>query len=241
MLKSEDFFDLSDSIYRDLFLDVEYVWDALKRLREYIESAIKPDIQGEILNGAYLIGKNIQIGKNSVIESGACITEPTIIGENTVVRNGAYIRGNVIVGDHCVVGHSSELKGAILLNHSGAPHFNYVGDSILGNHANLGAGTKISNLRIGEGPVKIKVNDQIYDSRQRKLGAIIGDYSETGCNVVLNPGTLIGPGCLIYPNTSVSGYIPPESIVKLRQTLEIVRRKKEREPSEFVINPYFSQ
>jgi NDP-sugar pyrophosphorylase family protein len=225
MLKPEDFFDLSDYIHRDLFLDVEYVWDALKWLREYIESALTPDIQGEILNGAYLLGEDIQIGKNSIVEPGAYIAGPTIIGENTVVRNGAYIRGNVIIGDHCVIGHTSELKSAILLNHSVAPHFNYVGDSILGNHVNLGAGTKLSNLKITKGTVHIKIDDKVYDTRLRKLGAVLGDRAETGCNSILNPGVLIGPGSAVYPNTTVSGYIPPGSIVKLRQTLEIVKKE----------------
>lgn len=225
MLKPEDFFDLRDSSFRDLFLDVECIWDVLKRLREYLESVIKPDIQGEILNGAYLIGKNIQIGKNSVVEPGAYIAGPTIIGENTVVRNGAYIRGNVIIGDHCVVGHSSELKGAILLNHSAAPHFNYVGDSILGNHVNLGAGTKLSNVRLVKDTICVKINDKIYDSGLWKFGAVLGDHVKTGCNSVLNPGTLLGPGSLVYPNATVSGYFPPGSLVKLRQTLEIVKKQ----------------
>jgi NDP-sugar pyrophosphorylase family protein len=222
MLKPEDFFDLSDYTHCDLFLDGEYVWDALKRLCEYIESVIKPEIQGEILDGAYLIGDNIQIGKNSIVEPGAYVAGPTIIGEHTIVRNGAYIRGNVIIGDHCVIGHTSELKGAILLNHSFAPHFNYVGDSILGNQVNLGAGAKLSNLKLTKDTVCIKIDDKVYDSGLRKFGAVLGDRVETGCNSVLNPGALIGPGTVIYPNTTVSGYVPPESIVKLRQTLEIV-------------------
>jgi len=230
MLKPEDFFDLSDYTHHDLFLDVEYVWDVLKRLREYIESVIKSEIQGQVLDGAYLIGENIQIGKNSIVEPGAYITGPTIIGENTVVRNGAYIRGNVIVGDHCVVGHTSELKGVILLNHSAAPHFNYVGDSILGNHVNLGAGSKLSNLKITKDPICVKIDNKVYDSGLRKFGAVLGDYAETGCNSVLNPGTLIGPGSLVYPNALVSGYIPPGSLVKLRQTLEIVKKEENIQP-----------
>jgi NDP-sugar pyrophosphorylase family protein len=174
------------------------------------------------MDGAYVIGDQIQLGKGSVVEPGAYITGPTIIGENTVVRSGAYVRGNVVVGDHCVVGHTSELKGAIMLNYSGAPHFNYVGDSILGNRVNLGAGTKLSNLKIIKGNVKVKVGDAVYDSGLRKFGAILGDNAQTGCNSVLNPGTLLGRGSMVYPNATVTGYVPPESIVKLRQSLEIV-------------------
>ncbi len=225
MLRQEDFFDLNDFAHRELFLDLEYVWDALKVLPEYIESVLTPDIQGTVSDGAYLIGDKIQIGKGSIVEPGAYIAGPTIIGENSVVRHDAYIRGNVIIGEHCVVGHASELKGAILLNHGVAPHFNYVGDSILGNHSNLGAGTKLSNLKIIKATVKVKVGEQIYDSGLRKFGAIIGDNVETGCNSVMNPGTLLAPGSLVYPNATVSGYIPPNSIVKLRQTFEIVERR----------------
>jgi NDP-sugar pyrophosphorylase family protein len=225
MLKPEDFFDLSAYTHQELFRDVEYVWDVLKRLQNYIETVINPEIQGTIFDGAYLMDDQIQIGKGTVVEPGAYIAGPTIIGENTVVRNGAYIRGNVIIGDHCVVGHTSELKGSVLLNYSGAPHFNYVGDSILGNYVNLGAGTKLSNLKMTRATVQVKIEDRVYDSGLRKFGAILGDHAQTGCNSVLNPGTLAGPGSIIYPNASVSGYIPPESIVKLRQTLEIVGRK----------------
>ena len=222
MLRPEDFFDLTDFAHRDVFIDLKYVWDALKRLKDYIVDVIEPQIHGTIMDGAYLIGDQIQIGKDSVVEAGAYITGPTIIGEKTIVRNGAYIRGNVLVGDDCVIGHTSELKGAIMLNHCGAPHFNYVGDSILGNHVNLGAGTKLSNVRIVKASVKVKVNGTLYDSGLRKFGAIIGDYAQTGCNSVLNPGTLLGRESLVYANASASGYVPPRSIVKLRQSLEVV-------------------
>lgn len=225
MLQPENFFALQEFPHREIFAELEYVWDVLKRLSDYLQEMLQPHIEGTVMDGAYLIGDQIQIGKGSVIEPGAYIAGPTIIGENTVVRQGAYIRGNVIVGDHCVVGHTSEVKSAILLNHSGAPHFNYVGDSVLGNHVNLGAGTKLSNLKILQGTVKVKIDDSVYDSGLRKFGAILGDRSETGCNSVLNPGTLIGPDSLVYPNATVSGYIPPNSIVKLRQTLEIVKRE----------------
>ena len=163
MLQPEDFFDLTDVTHRDLFADVDYVWDVLKRLKDYIIDIIEPGIHGIVMEGAYLIGDQIQIGKGSVVEAGAYITGPTIIGENTTVRNGAYIRGNVLVGDNCVIGHTSELKGAVLLNHCDAPHFNYVGDSILGSHVNLGAGTKLSNVRIVKGNVKVKVNNTVYE------------------------------------------------------------------------------
>ncbi len=225
MLKPEDFFELHDFAHRDIFVDLEYVWDTLKRLSEYIESAIKPGIYGTVQEGAYLSGDNIQIGKGSVVESGAYIAGPTIIGENTRIRHGAYIRGNVLVGDHCVVGHASELKASILLDYGDAPHFNYVGDSILGNHTNLGAGTRLSNIKIIKGTVTVKIDGKVYDSGLRKLGAIIGDAVETGCNSVLNPGVLLGRGSLVYPNATVSGYIPPGSIVKLRERVKVIEQR----------------
>ncbi|MBD3307371.1 glucose-1-phosphate thymidylyltransferase [candidate division KSB3 bacterium] len=213
---------MTNFAHRELFADLDGVWEVLKRLPAYIEQILHPQILGTVAEGASLVGDQIQIGNGSVIEPGAYIAGPTIIGEHTIVRHGAYIRGNVIVGDHCVVGHASELKGSILFDHSGAPHFNYVGDSILGNHVNLGAGTKLSNLKMLKGSVHVKMGQRVYDSGLRKFGAILGDRAETGCNAILNPGTLIGPGSLVYPNITVSGYIPPHSIVKLRQTQEVV-------------------
>lgn len=225
MLKPEDFFDLTAYTHRELFANVEYVWDVLKRLREYIENTIKPGIEGTILDGAYLMDDRIQIGQGSIVEPGAYIAGPTIIGANTVVRQGAYVRGYVLVGDHCVVGHTSEFKGSILLDHCSAAHFNYVGDSILGNHTNLGAGTKLSNLKITKGTVRVKIDETVYSTGLRKFGAILGDHAETGCNSVLNPGTLLGPGSLVYANATVSGYVPPETIVKLRQTFELVKKE----------------
>ena len=224
MLKPEDFFELSEFAHRGLFDDLEFVWDALKRLSDYIDSALKPGIYGTVMPGAYLADDRIYLGKGTVVEPGAYIAGPTIIGDNCAVRQGAYVRGNALTGDHCVIGHTSELKAAILLNHAAAPHFNYVGDSILGKKVNLGAGTKLSNLKMIKGNVTVKIGDQTYDSGLRKFGAILGDYAQSGCNSVLNPGTLIGRGSLVYPNATVSGYVPPNSIVKLRQTLEIVEQ-----------------
>ena len=225
MLKPSDFFELSDFAHRDLFDQLDFVWDALKHLAAYLQTNVKPDIRGTVMDGAVLIGDHIQIGEGTVVEPGAYIVGPTIIGNHSVVRQGAYVRGNVLVGDHCVVGHTSELKSAILLNHSGAPHFNYVGDSILGTHVNLGAGTKLSNLKMIKGHVTVRIGDTVYDSGLRKFGAILGDRAQTGCNSVLNPGTLLGPDSVVYPNATVSGYVPPQTIVKLRQTLEYVARQ----------------
>ncbi|MCP4402650.1 MAG: glucose-1-phosphate thymidylyltransferase [bacterium] len=226
MLKAEDFFDLSGFAHQELFQDTEYVWDALKRLPDYLKKRLNPGIHGTVMGDAWVMGENVEIGAGSVVEPGAYIAGPTIIGEFTTIRSGAYVRGNVVIGDRCIVGHTSELKGAIMLNESQAPHFNYVGDSILGRKVNLGAGTKLSNLKIIEGNVKVQIGEEVYDSGLRKFGAILGDNAQTGCNSVLNPGTLIGRNSLVYPNAAVSGYVAPDSIVKLRQTLEIAQRRQ---------------
>lgn len=162
--------------------------------------------------GVTLFDAQIAIGEGTVVEPGALIKGATIIGKNTEVRQGAYIRGDCIVGDRCVVGHTTEIKNGVMLNDAKAGHFAYIGDSILGNNVNLGAGTKLANLKILKSNVTINIDGKRYDTGIRKLGAIMGDNVETGCNSVTNPGTLLGKGCLVYPCTSVkSGYYPPNS------------------------------
>ncbi len=223
MLKPVDFFDLFDFNHKIIFDDVEYVWEVLSKIEGYIKQVIQPEILGKVMEGAFLIGNDIQIGEGTVVEPGAFIAGPTIIGKNTQVRQGAYVRGSVIVGDECVVGHTTEIKNAIMLNKAKAGHFAYIGDSILGNHVNLGAGTKLANFKFENlsSPMNIKVEDKIYKTGLRKFGAILGDSTETGCNSVIGPSTLISPKSIIYPNTTVRGYYPPNSIIKLRQSLEI--------------------
>ncbi|WP_028585631.1 LbetaH domain-containing protein [Desulfogranum mediterraneum] len=168
-----------------------------------------------IMAGAVLIGKQINIGKGVLIESGSYIQEPVIIGDHSVVRHGAYIRGHCIIGERCVVGHATELKHSIFLNDAKAGHFAYLGDSILGNNVNLGAGTKFANLRFFPGSVSIKGPEGLIDSGLRKIGAILGDNSQTGCNSVTNPGTIMAKDCALMPNTTApSGYHPPSSLLR---------------------------
>jgi bifunctional N-acetylglucosamine-1-phosphate-uridyltransferase/glucosamine-1-phosphate-acetyltransferase GlmU-like protein len=165
--------------------------------------------------GSALFGEEIYIGQGSVVEPGALIKGPTIIGNYTEVRQGAYIRGDCLVGNRCVVGHTTEIKNGVMLNEAKAGHFAYVGDSILGNGVNLGAGTKLANLKIVESSIILRINRQRCDTGLKKFGAIIGDQVATGCNSVTNPGTLLGQGSLVYPNTAVkSGYYPPQTIIK---------------------------
>ena len=155
---------------------------------------------------------------------GAVIKGPTIIGENCEIRSSAYIRGNVITGNGCVLGNASEFKNCILFNHAQVPHFSYVGDSILGHKAHLGAGVVLSNLKSTTG--NVKVND--LDTGLRKFGAIIGDEADIGCNCVLNPGSVIGRRAILYPNVLWRGVCPAGKVVKLRQVCEMTDRATSR-------------
>ena len=216
MLAPTDFFDLNEYQHKALFFDsrVVYVWDVLKLLKEYLDQIIAPEIHGRVMQGAYLMGDKIFIGPGSEIEPGAYIKGPAYIGSNTQVRQGAYIRGDVLVGDRCVVGHTTEMKNAILLDGAHAAHFAYVGDSILGNRVNLGAGTKLANVKLDYARVKVNVADHTYDTGLRKFGAILGDRVQVGCNAVLNPGTLLGPGCMAYALTLLRGYYPANALIR---------------------------
>jgi NDP-sugar pyrophosphorylase family protein len=165
-----------------------------------------------------LFDSYISIGKGSVVEPGALIKGPTIIGNQTEVRQGAYLRGNSLIGDRCVVGHTTEVKHSIMLDDAKAGHFAYIGDSILGNHVNLGAGTKLANLKIVNVKMKLRVEGKIYETGLRKLGAIIGDYTETGCNSVTSPGTLLGKASLVYPCVNVpGGFYPERSVIAIKE------------------------
>ncbi len=168
-----------------------------------------------IMAGAVLVGNRIRIGKGVLIEPGALIKSPTIIGDRTEVRQGAYIRGNCLIGKQCVVGHVTEVKHSILMDRAQAGHFAYLGDSILGNQVNLGAGTKLANLRFIKGDVSIKTPDGLEKTGLRKMGAILGDHVQTGCNTVTNPGTLLGKKSMVLPNVTVtSGYHGDNSLIR---------------------------
>jgi carbonic anhydrase/acetyltransferase-like protein (isoleucine patch superfamily) len=176
-----------------------------------------------LLPGAYLFDDRVVLGAKSVVEPGALIKGPTVIGEGTEVRQGAYVRGNCLVGNDCVVGHTTEIKGSILLSGAKAGHFAYIGDSILGRDVNLGAGTKLANLKMIAGNVSVRVDSNRVDTGRRKLGAILGDRTELGCNSVTSPGTLVGPDSIIYPTVAVPpGYYTARTHVRLRRdTLHI--------------------
>lgn len=168
-----------------------------------------------IMAGAVLVGSLIRLGKGVLVEPGAFIRSPAIIGDRTEVRHGAYIRGDCLIGKNCVVGHVTEAKHSIFLDGAKAGHFAYIGDSILGNGVNLGAGTKLANLRFIKGDVPISTKKGLVKTGLRKLGAILGDYVQTGCNTVTNPGTLLGKRSMVIPNTTVpSGYHVDNSLIR---------------------------
>ena len=224
IFKAENFFDLADIDFKDLF-EVENLFEVLgSRLKDYINKNIKPEIKGKVEKGAFLADDMIFIGEGTIVESGAYIKGPTIIGKNCQIRQGAYIRGGVITGDGCVIGHATEVKNSIFLNGAKAAHFAYVGDSILGNRVNLGAGTKLANLKIDTSVVMVKDNDgNKHNSGLKKLGAILADDVEIGCNAVTSPGCFLGKNSRVYANTLVAGFIPENSIVKNKAKVEIVK------------------
>jgi NDP-sugar pyrophosphorylase family protein len=225
MFKPADLFDLSQTEHAALFEGCEFAWDALKRLKEYIDANVRPGLHNTC-EGRAFIGKNVFIGEGTVVEDGVMIKGPAIIGRSCQIRHNAYFREHVIVGDNCVVGNSCELKGAILFNNSQVPHFNYVGDSIIGHKAHLGAGAILSNVKSLKGNVAIQHDGKSIDTGLRKLGALVGDGVEVGCNAVLNPGSIIGRKSVIYPGVNWRGVLLPDSIAKNKAAVEVVARRR---------------
>src|SRR5206468_10471034 len=206
-------FDLSQTEHAELFSDCRYAWDALKKLKDYLRAHLKPGCKARF-DGQAHIGPDVFIGEGTVVEDGVMIKGPAIIGRNCEIRHNAYIREQVLIGDNCVIGNSCEIKNSLLFNHAVAPHFNYVGDSILGYKAHLGAGVKISNFKLVPGNITVEIDGKPFDTGLRKFGALLGDNTDIGCNAVLNPGSIIGRGSIIYPNTSWRGVLAQNMIAK---------------------------
>ena len=196
----------------------------LKRLKAYIDARVRPGLAGKA-NPRASLGELVVIGEGTVIEDGAMIKGPAIIGRNCEIRHNAYIREHVIVGDDCIIGNACEFKHSLFFNHSVVPHFSYVGDSILGFKAHLGAGVKISNVKLVPGNVTVELAGKPHDTGLRKFGALLGDHTDIGCNSVLNPGSIIGRGSAIYPNTNWRGILPANMIVKNQAPQEVVVRR----------------
>ncbi|MEW6158385.1 MAG: DapH/DapD/GlmU-related protein [Verrucomicrobiota bacterium] len=225
MFKPADLFDLSQTEHAALFDGCEYAWDALKCIAAYVLANVRPALRNRCEGRAW-IGDKVFIGEGTVVEDGVMIKGPAIIGRNCQIRHNAYIRDNVVIGDNCVVGNSCEFKNALLFNHCQVPHFSYVGDSIFGYKAHLGAGVKISNIKLVAGNVTVEMDGSPFDTGLRKFGALLGDHTDIGCNAVLNPGSIIGRGSVVYPNTNWRGILPPNMIAKNKAAIEVTSRRK---------------
>ena len=221
----EDLFDLRQTTHGALFAGVEYPWDALKRLADHIARTVKPGTAGAEVHPLAHVGPQVSLGAGTVVEPGAMILGPAIIGAGCRIRHGAYIRENVVVGDGCVVGNSVELKHCVLFNECQVPHFNYVGDSILGHKAHLGAGSILSNVKLDHQNVWVNFEGTPIDTGLRKFGGLIGDKAEIGCNAVLNPGSIIGRSSVVYPNVSWRGILPQHMIAKHEDPPNVIVRR----------------
>jgi NDP-sugar pyrophosphorylase family protein len=229
-LRPAEFFELEGFAHPDLLLPDEPVWSALgQRLVDYLEGRRDWEIHVELPAGVHLLGDRIAIAPGCRIEPGAVIVGPAVLDEGVEIRTGAYIRQNVVLAAGSMVGAHSEVKGSILLPGAKAPHQAYVGDSILGRDVNLGAGTICSNVKNVGREVSFSAGGETIHTGLRKFGVILGDGCMTGCNTVLNPGVLMGPGSVTYTNASIrSGYYPAGTLVKVRQTQQITEMRKLR-------------
>lgn len=212
-IKTKELFSTEVPFLKEVFDKSTYPWEILPQIKVIVSNVLKSGLEGyHLLEEGILVGENVKIAKTATIEP------PAIIGANTELRPGAFIRGNVIIGEGCVIGNSSELKNSILLNHVQVPHYNYVGDSILGDYAHMGAGSILSNLKSGGKNIVIH-GDEEYETGLRKIGGFLGEHADIGCGSVLNPGTIIGKGTRVYPLSMLRGCFPEKSIVKSQKEI----------------------
>lgn len=198
--------------YPEIFEGVNFVWEAIPKIAEYVKKVTQK------------AGKSIVIGEGTRVSEGAVIEGPCVIGKNCQIRPGAYIRENVVIYDNCIV--RGEMKNSLMMNKSSGAHWPYIGDSIIGENVNLGARTTLSNLKVKPSNVKIRIRDKIFDTGLQKFGAILGDRVSTGCHCDMNPGTLIGPDVLVYPNATIGpGFYKANHIIKYTPGIQIVERK----------------
>jgi NDP-sugar pyrophosphorylase family protein len=216
----QSLYDYNETIASALFTQVTYPWELLPQIGSFILQLGKTLPSDRFDQAA----EQVWIAKSAAVAQSACITGPAIIDEEAEIRHCAFLRGNVIVGKYTVVGNSTELKNTILFNHVQVPHYNYVGDSILGHYAHMGAGSITSNVKSDQTLVEIKTMGESYDTGLKKCGAMIGDHVEVGCNSVLNPGTIIGKNSIIYPLSMVRGVVAAASIYKNKN--EIIEKYK---------------
>ncbi len=205
-----ELYDLKETIAAKLFEEAEYPWELLPKIHDFIIELGK-SLPGDIYEER---GENIWVAKSAKVAPTACLNGPLIIDEEAEVRHCAFVRGNAIVGKGAVVGNSTELKNVILFNKVQVPHYNYVGDSILGFKSHMGAGSITSNVKSDKTLVVVKSGEERIETGLKKMGAMLGDHVEVGCNSVLNPGTVIGRNSNVYPTSCVRGVIPADHIFK---------------------------
>ena len=205
-------FNLDETISKDLFnnADINYPWEVLPKISDFIKTLGKSLSRDKF----DIIGDDIFISKTAKVAKSACLNGPLIIDDNAEIRHCAYIRGNVIIGKNAVVGNSTEIKNSILFNFVQVPHYNYIGDSVLGYKAHFGAGSITSNVKSDKSLIEVSFNGKKIKTGLKKFGAIVSDYVEVGCNSVLNPGTIVGKNSSIYPLSSVRGFIDDNVIYK---------------------------
>ena len=214
-IRITDLYDLSETIAAELFEGVTYPWAVLPKIHDFILELgrkLPKDLYEEK-------GENIWIAKNASVAPTACLNGPLIVDEEAEIRHCAFVRGNAIVGKGAVVGNSTELKNVVLFNKVQVPHYNYVGDSVLGYKSHMGAGSITSNVKSDKTLVTVKGKDVCIETGLKKMGAMLGDFVEVGCNSVLNPGTVIGRHTNVYPTSMVRGVIPADSIYKARNEI----------------------
>ena len=225
-MKASDFFTLPASLARfaRYFRAEIAAWEWLKEIGPALAAISDPVSQPARPPGLHIEGR-VWLHPSVQLPAFGTIIGPAWIGANTELRPGVYIRGNVIAGEDCVLGNACEFKNCMLMDHVAVPHFNYVGDSILGNHAHFGAGVICSNLRLDQQPIVVRTADATFETGLRKFGAIVGDSAEVGCNAVLNPGTVLGQRSLVSPCIAVSGHVPAATIAHARSAIKFIPRR----------------
>ena len=221
MYKIEDLYDLDHTLAKDYLRQFTYPWEALKGIKDFILT-LGPTLDK---NEYEEVSENVWVHKSANIFPSAYLGAPCIIGPNTEVRHCAFIRGSALVGADCVVGNSVELKNVILFDHVQTPHYNYVGDSILGYYSHMGAGSITSNVKSDKKLVVVKDGEERMETGIKKFGAMLGDHVEIGCNSVLNPGTMVGRNSRVYPTSCVRGVVPESSIWKVDGSIAQIKEE----------------
>lgn len=225
-MKAAEFFTLPESLaaFAQAFSAEALPWEWLKAIGPALKAHVFPTSPIELPPGIDVSG-SVFVHATVKLPSHATIIGPAWIGPETEIRPGAYIRGNVIVGANCVLGNSCEFKNCLLMDGVQVPHFSYVGDSILGNGAHLGAGAILSNLRLDQQPISVRLAEKTYDTGLRKFGAILGDKAEVGCNAVIQPGSLLGKRSLVMPTVAFGGHLPDATIARIRTSITTMPRR----------------